>query len=368
MASPAELGAMRRALALAAAGTRRVSPRPSVGAVVLDPTGRTAGEGATAAGTGPHAEAVALAAAGERARGGTVVVTLEPCSHTGATPPCTDALLAAGVARVVYAVADPNPLAAGGGQVLRARGVDVEDQVLAEQAAVVLEAWLLAVRLDRPFVTWKYAASLDGQVAAADGSSRWVTSEQSRADVHRLRAEVDAIAVGLGTVLADDPRLTARLGEFAPGPPAQPLRVVLDSLARTPLTAAVLDSGAPTVVVVTDDAPPERVSELGRRAEIMVTKRTATGIDLPGLLAELHARDVRHLLVEGGPTLAGSFMAEGVVDKVIGYLAPVLLGSGRYPALAGPGVAGISDAVRLRLDEVVRIGPDLRLTARRGEA
>ncbi|MDQ6648663.1 MAG: bifunctional diaminohydroxyphosphoribosylaminopyrimidine deaminase/5-amino-6-(5-phosphoribosylamino)uracil reductase RibD [Actinomycetota bacterium] len=355
---------MRRALEIARAATREAGPRPGVGAVVLDSSGTAVGEGATRRTPGPHAEVVALAAAGGRARGGTVVVTLEPCSHTGATGPCTDALVAAGVVRVVYAVADPNPVAAGGGAVLQAAGVSVEAGLLGPEAERVHEAWLLGVRRERPFVTWKYAASLDGQVAAADGSSRWVTSEQSRADVHQLRSQVDAVVVGRGTVLADDPHLTARPGGVAVGPADQPLRVVLDSLARTHPASRVLDDAAATLVVVSEEAPPDRVAALRERAEVLVTKHTERGVHLPDLLGELHARGVVHLLLEGGPTLAGSFAAAGLVDRVVGYLAPVLLGSGRFPALTGAGLAVIGDAVRLRLDEVVRIGPDLRLTAR----
>ncbi|GAC1326908.1 MAG: bifunctional diaminohydroxyphosphoribosylaminopyrimidine deaminase/5-amino-6-(5-phosphoribosylamino)uracil reductase RibD [Mycobacteriales bacterium] len=368
MASRAETDAMRRALVLAAAGTRLVSPNPSVGAVVLDAAGQPVGEGGTKPRPGPHAEVVALAAAGTRARGGTVVVTLEPCAHIGFTGPCTAALLAAGVARVVYAVPDPNPVAGGGADVLRAAGVSVEAGLLAEQAARVHEAFLLAVRRGRPFVTWKYAASLDGQVAAADGSSRWITSEQSRADVHRLRAEVDAIAVGRGTVLADDPQLTARVPGAKRGCADQPLRVVVDSRARTHPAAKVLDDAAPTLVVVTEEAPADRVTALRRHAEVLIAKRSERGVDLTALLGELHLRGIRHLLVEGGPTLAGSFAADGLVDRVVGYLAPALLGSGRYPALTGAALPAITDAVRLRLDEVVRIGPDLRLTARPEEA
>ena len=211
MASGTETSALRRAVALSARALGTTSPNPPVGAVVLDAAGELAGEGWTAPPGGPHAEVGALEQAGERARGGTVVVTLEPCAHTGRTGPCTTALLDAGVARVVVACTDPTALAGGGAEVLRAAGVDVETGVLADEVALgPLEAWLTSRRTGRPFVTWKYAATLDGRSAAADGTSRWVTSEGSRADVHRLRAEADAVVAGVGTVLADDPLLDAR--------------------------------------------------------------------------------------------------------------------------------------------------------------
>ncbi len=324
---------MRRAIELAARGLGTTRPNPVVGCVVLDSTGAVAGEGWHERAGSPHAERVALDQAGERARGGTAVVTLEPCRHTGRTGPCTDALLNAGVARVVYAVPDPSAAAGGGGDLLAAAGVDVERGLLREEAEQGNEVWLTSVRLGRPHVTWKTASSLDGQVAAADGSSRWITGPAARRDVHLLRAQVDAVLVGVGTVLADDPELTARDVDAA----RQPLRVVLDRTGRTPASARVRNSAAETLVSA---AEPRR------------------------LLAELHAREVQSVLLEGGPTLAGSFLREGVVDRVLAYVAPVLLGSGRWPALLGTGQASIADAIRLRLDEVTRLGDDLRLSAR----
>jgi len=335
-----EAAVMTRACALAARGLGITSPNPVVGAVVLDVAGAVVGEGWHERAGGPHAEVVALRSAGERARGGTVVVTLEPCASTGRTPPCTEALLAAGVARVVYAVPDPSPQAGGGGQRLHAAGVDVSAGVGAEEAAQVNEAWLHATRTRRPFVTWKYAATLDGRVAAADGTSRWITGAEARADVHRLRATVDAVIVGIGTVLADDPQLTVR--DAAERPAArQPLRVVVDSSGRTPPGARVRDDAAPTAIV------------------------TGSGdrVDLPAMLADLYARGVRSALLEGGPTLAGSFVRDALVDRVIGYVAPALLGAGS-PALGDAGVATIRAARRLRLDDVTRVGADVRLTAR----
>lgn len=376
---------MRRAIELAARGRGTTSPNPVVGCVVLDAAGQVAGEGFHAYAGGPHAEVVALRAAGERARGGTAYVTLEPCAHTGRTGPCALALLEAGIARVVVAVSDPNPAAAGGADRLMRHGVAVTTGVLAAEAERGNAEWLTSVRLGRPHVTWKYAATLDGRSAAADGTSQWITSPEARADVHRLRGEADAIIAGIGTVLADDPRLTVRRppGDGAPadgpglptgrsGTDARPpgdgapatrplLRVVVDSDARTPLTARVLDGGAPTLVAVAADADADA---LASRAEVVrLARRRPYGIDLAGLLAELHRRQIVGVLLEGGPTLAGSFLKEGLIDRVVGYLAPALLGEGAA-ALGPAGAATIAETHRLEFEDVTPTGPDLRLTAR----
>ena len=313
-----EAEALQRAVAASRAVLGTTSPNPPVGAVVLDAAGALAGTGATHPPGGQHAEVVALAEAGERARGGTAVVTLEPCDHTGRTGPCTQALLAAGVARVVYAQPDA---ARGGAATLRAAGVDVAHRPV---PVAPLEPWLHAQRTGRPHVTWKYAATLDGRSAAADGTSRWITGEPARADVHRLRAEVDAVVVGVGTVLADDPELTVR-----PDPGRQPLRVVLDRSGRTPADARV----HPALVLA--DAP-------------------------AAALAALQERGVVSVLLEGGPTLAGAFVRAGLVDRVVGYVAPALLGDGPA-ALQGAGVGTIAQARRLRLVDVARFGDDVRL-------
>lgn len=328
--------AMRRARELGMSALGRTSPNPPVGAVVLDASGRHVGEGATAPAGGPHAEVTALAMAGPRARGGTAVVTLEPCAHTGRTGPCTAALLQAEIARVVYAVADPTDLAAGGGAVLRAAGVEVVAGVEAGEAADgALAAWLFAVRTGRPHVTWKYAATLDGRVAAADGTSRWITGPQARADVHHLRDVLDAVVVGSGTVLVDDPQLTTRGADGTPSA-RQPLRVVVDRRHRTGPRARVHDGVAPTVVL--DDADPAAV------------------------LVALHRLGVRSVLLEGGPMLAGAFVAARCVDRVVGYLAPALLGAG--PAALGPaGITTITEALRLWVDDVRLLGADLRVSA-----
>ena len=359
MASGHELDAVRRAVVLSRRALGTTSPNPPVGAVLLDAAGAVAGEGFTRPPGGPHAEVVALQQAGERARGGTAVVTLEPCRHVGRTGPCTEALLEAGVARVVVACADPTADAGGGAQVLRAAGVDVETGVLADEVALgPLEAWLTSRRTRRPFVTWKYAATLDGRSAAADGTSRWITGEASRADVHRLRAEHDAVVAGAGTVLADDPLLDARLPTGRPGP-VQPLRVVVDTRGRTPVQARALAGASPALVAT---GPLQADPGYPRRLEV------ATGpdgrVDLPALLKGLQdEHDVVSVLLEGGPTLAGSFVRAGLVDRVVAYLAPALLGAGPA-ALADAGAGTISAAHRLQICEVVRTGEDVRLVLR----
>ncbi|MGK5451066.1 bifunctional diaminohydroxyphosphoribosylaminopyrimidine deaminase/5-amino-6-(5-phosphoribosylamino)uracil reductase RibD [Streptomyces radiopugnans] len=353
---------MRRAVALSARGLGSTSPNPVVGCVVLDAAGRIVGEGWHRRAGGPHAEVHALAEAGEAARGGTAVVTLEPCDHTGRTGPCSRALIDAGVTRVVYAVADPTPAARGGGDTLAAAGIDVEGGLLAEEAAEVNAPWLTSVRLGRPYVRWKYAATLDGRTAAADGTSRWITSGEARADVHRLRAEADAVLVGSGTARADDPHLAVR---GVPGA-VQPLRVVADTEARAVHPGArVLDGAAPTLVAVADDLPDAATAHLDGHAEVLRLPRAGghgRGLDVTALLTALHGRGVRSVLLEGGATLAGAFVAARAVDRVTAYLAPALLGAGPA-ALADAGIATIADALRLTVTAIERTGPDLRIDA-----
>jgi diaminohydroxyphosphoribosylaminopyrimidine deaminase/5-amino-6-(5-phosphoribosylamino)uracil reductase len=358
-----ETAAMRRAVALAASALGRTAPNPVVGCVILDADGAVAGEGRHVFADVDHAETAALKQAGERARGGTAVVTLEPCARHGRTPSCALMLIDAGIARVVYAVPDPNPAQSGGGGVLRSGGVETEAGLLHDEAARDNEAWLLAIRERRPFVTWKFAASLDGRTSAADGSSKWVTGPEARADVHRIRNEVDAVAAGISTVVADDPQLTVRFGETLNE--RQPLRVVVDSTARLPLGARVLDGSARTLVATTEAAPADRVAALrDAGAEVVVLPAAADGhTSVEALLAHLFAHDVVHLLVEGGPKLAGSLVDARLVDRVVGYVAPVAIGSGR-PTLDNVGAPTIDDAWRLRLDDVTRLGDDVRMTWR----
>jgi len=321
---------------LAAEQARRVKgstyPNPPVGAVILSPDGDVAGVGATEPAGGPHAEVMALRAAGERASGGTAVVTLEPCNHHGRTPPCVDALLEAGVAAVVYAAADPNPVAAGGAGRLHAAGVAVTGGVCADEVTRgPLREWLHKQRTGMPHVTWKFATSIDGRSAAADGSSQWITSEAARADLHRRRAATDAIVVGTGTVFADNPTLTARLpdGSLAQ---RQPLRVVVGQREISPDTN-VLNDDSRTMVIRTRD-PHEVIKALSDRTDV---------------------------LVEGGPTLAGAFLRAGVINRILAYVAPILLG-GPVTAVDDVGVPSIARALRWRYESVEQIGPDLLLS------
>lgn len=307
-------------------------PNPPVGAVILDREGRVVGAGGTEPAGSAHAEVVALRRAGRLAAGGTAVVTLEPCNHYGKTPPCVNALLDAGIAAVVYAVADPNPSAAGGAARLAEAGVHVVTDVHADLvAAGPLREWLHKQRTGLPHVTWKYAASMDGRSAAADGSSQWITSEPARADLHRRRAAADAIVVGTGTVLADDPALTARQADGSLAD-RQPLRVVVGKR-EIPSEAKVLNDDSRTMVIRTHD-PVEVLNALADRTDV---------------------------LVEGGPTLAGAFLRAGVIDRILAYVAPILLG-GPITAVDDVGVASIARALRWRFDGVEQVGPDLLLS------
>ncbi|MET9223042.1 bifunctional diaminohydroxyphosphoribosylaminopyrimidine deaminase/5-amino-6-(5-phosphoribosylamino)uracil reductase RibD [Streptomyces sp. NPDC093221] len=361
MATATETDAMRRAVALSARALGDTAPNPVVGCVILDAEGARVGEGWHQRAGGPHAEVHALFAAGERARGGTALVTLEPCNHTGRTGPCAQALIEAGIVRVVYAVADPNPSASGGAATLRAAGVEVESGLLRDEAEAVNVAWLTSVRLGRPYVRWKYAATLDGRIAAADGSSRWISSAESRADVHRLRAESDAVVVGSGTLRADDPHLAVRGIDGV----TQPLRVVVDTRARTTADARVLDDAAPTLIAVGEDADTSHLPGVDTVRLPYARTEDGTeggGVDVAALLAALHMRGVRSVLLEGGPTLAGAFVAAGAVDAVTAYLAPALLGAGPN-ALGDAGITTIAQTLRLDVTDVARLGPDVRVTA-----
>lgn len=344
--SPAERAAMRRALAIARAPATPMGPNPRVGCVLLDAHGSPVAEGYHRGAGHPHAEVEALAALRtrgpqRRVAGLTAVVTLEPCDHTGRTGPCTQALLAGGVRRVVYAQADPNPVAAGGARTLAATGIDVRGGLLEDEAAELNRAWAFGLAHGRPLVTWKTATSLDGRSAAADGTSRWVSNTASRRDTHRLRAGCDVVLAGTGTVLTDDPRLTVRdAGDRALPPDRQPLRAVM-GLRDLPPASRVLDTAAPTVRLRTRD-PLEA-------------------------LAALYDAGRRHVFLEGGPTLAGAFLTAGLVDEVVAYVAPVLLGGGVH-AVEGLGIATITEALRLEVRDVATIGAgterDVRLTLR----
>lgn len=325
--SAAEDTALIRALQLARDSGVRRGPNPAVGCVLLDREGRVIAEGFHRGPGNPHAEAEALRAAGDASRGSTAVVSLEPCAHHGRTPPCAEALIAAGVRRVVFAQNDPNPLAAGGARVLRDAGVDVVGGVRSEEARAINPIWSAAVATGRPWVTWKVAASLDGCIAAADGTSQWITSAQSRAQVHQLRGQVDAVLTGTGTALADRPQLTAR-------PDGQPL-------ADQPLRA----------VMGMRDLPRDHPLFDGVR---LVTR------DPHEALAQLWELDVRHVLLECGSQLASAFLAADVVDEIVWFAAPILLGGRGTPVLeVGPPT--LSQARPWLITAVDRCGPDARI-------
>ncbi|MFD9700482.1 bifunctional diaminohydroxyphosphoribosylaminopyrimidine deaminase/5-amino-6-(5-phosphoribosylamino)uracil reductase RibD [Lentzea sp. NPDC059081] len=323
-------------MVLAIAESERVrgttSPNPPVGCVILDESGKAVGFGATQPIGGPHAEVMALKEAGTKAQGGTAVVTLEPCAHHGRTPPCTEALTEAGIKHVIHAVSDPNPRAAGGAKVLSDSGITVESGLLEQEVSRgPLRAWLHYARTGRPHVTWKYAATLDGRTAAQDGTSQWISSEASRKEVHDMRAKLDAIVVGSGTVGKDNPALTARDADGIP-------------LGRQPL---------PVVVGMSDLPPGAKLRNTALHLRTHVPDE---------VLAALAERGVVDVLLEGGPTLAGAFIRAGRVDRVLAYIAPALLGDGPA-AVLGAGVSTITDAVRLTVEEVTMSGPDVRISA-----
>jgi len=353
---------LERALGLAERGRGLTSPNPLVGAVVVA-GGRILGEGFHEGPGLPHAEIVALEEAGDGARGATLYTTLEPCDHFGRTPPCTQSIVRAGVARVVSAMGDPNPVVDGRGfAALEAAAIEVRTGVLAQEAARQNEAYLKHVRTGLPFVTWKMAASLDGKVASRDGTSRWITGEAARADVHRLRAASDAILVGAGTALVDDPSLTVRDPGYRGRPP---LRVLVDARGRVPETGDLFDQAARTMVATTGAAPRDRREAWrSRGAEVVEYEPEGGNVPLLQLLADLGKRDVQSVLLEGGPTLAWSMVEDRAVDKVVVYFAPKLIGGEAAPGvLGGRGFAPIAQAVRLRVASFDRVGEDLKVEA-----
>ncbi|RKY57306.1 MAG: bifunctional diaminohydroxyphosphoribosylaminopyrimidine deaminase/5-amino-6-(5-phosphoribosylamino)uracil reductase RibD [Candidatus Latescibacterota bacterium] len=348
---------MKLALRLARKGLGSTHPNPMVGALVVR-DGKVVGRGWHRRPGEPHAEVVALREAGDSARGATMYVTLEPCVHYGRTPPCVDRILEAGVSRVICATVDPNPLVDGRGiGKLRDAGVEVEVGVLEDEAKELNRAYFKYITTGRPFVTLKWAQTLDGRIATSSGDSRWITGEGARKHAHRLRAEADAVVVGVGTVLADDPQLTVRLTKGR-----DPLRVVLDSELRTPPTAKVL-SGGRAVLATTERASPERrkvLEEAG--AEVWVLPERDGRVDLEALLAKLAGEGRISVLVEGGREVLTSFLRRGMCDRIVIFLAPKLLGEG-IDALGDLGIDRISDALSLRILRTRRFGEDICLEA-----
>ncbi len=354
---------MRRALALAERARGLTSPNPMVGAVVVR-EGQVVGEGFHEAAGRPHAEIVALAAAGGAARGGTLYVTLEPCAHHGRTPPCAPAVAESGVRRVVVAIQDPSPAVDGRGlERLRAAGIAVTTGVLAAEAAAQNRVFLTAVSRGRPHVTLKAAAALDGRIADSAGRSRWITGPAARAHAHRLRSESDAIVVGVGTVLCDDPALTVRLDRPWP---REPWRVVLDTAARTPVQARLITAATPAraLIAIGERAPEERARALRDAGATVIRLPEREGrVDLTALLAALAAREVRGVLVEGGSEVAGAFVAAGLVDRVALFVAPLVLGGRAAPAAVGGPGRSLGEAMRLGPLQVQHLGDDLLIEA-----
>jgi diaminohydroxyphosphoribosylaminopyrimidine deaminase/5-amino-6-(5-phosphoribosylamino)uracil reductase len=353
---------MARALELARAAKGRTSPNPAVGAVIVR-EGRIVAEGATQPGGRPHAETVALAAAGPAARGATMYVTLEPCAHYGRTPPCADAIIAAGMAEVHVATLDPDPRVAGRGVGrLRAAGIVVTIGERAAEARDLNEDFARWVTTGRPLVIAKFAASLDGHSATRTGDSRWITDQAARLEVHRLRDRVDGILAGIGTILRDDPQLTTRLPE-AERPVHHPQRFVLDSLARTPPSARILSRETPgtTTILATERAPESRRAALeAAGAEVLVLPAGSDGrVSLPDALDALGRREITSLLVEGGPTVHGAFLDQHLVDRIEAFIAPLIIGDRAAPlAVAGAGAETLAQATRLLDVQSRRLGPD----------
>ena len=350
---------MAQALRLAERGAWTTRPNPMVGCVIVA-DGDVVGEGFHVQKGGPHAEVVALQAAGDRARGATAYVTLEPCAHTGSTGPCADALIAAGVTRVVAAMRDPFPQVDGAGfERLRAAGIAVASGLMETQARALNRGFLSRVERRRPWLRVKLACSLDGRTALANGESKWISGAASRADVMRWRARAGALLTGSGTVLADDPHLTVRLNDDAPF--ATPLRVVLDAGLATIARGNIRDAAAPTLYVHAHDTKVPRDFDAPRAS---VARGAAGQLDLAAVLALLGEAGINEIQVEAGATLSGAFLRAGLVDELLLYIAPVLLGERGRPLFDGLGIETMAQRLQMQTVETRRIGDDLRLLLR----
>lgn len=354
---------MREALALAAQSIGLSEPNPRVGCVIATATGQVLGRGFTQEAGGPHAEVMALrdaAANGHDVRGATAYVTLEPCSHHGRTPPCCDALIAAGLGRVVAASQDPNPLVAGTGSArLRAQGIAVTTGLLADASRELNIGFFSRMLRKRPWVRLKSAVSLDGRTALENGQSQWITGVAARTDGHAFRKRAGAILTGVGTVLEDDPRLDVRLVDT----PKQPLRVIVDSRLETPPTAKILQPPGQVLLYAAVHDKGREAALKAQGAEITFAPGASAKVDLPSLLTDLAQRGVNELHVEAGHKLSGSFVREGLVDEFLVYQAPLLVGLGQGLASFGP-LETLADALALRFVGIERLGPDLRLLLR----
>jgi len=353
---------MRRAVSLARRGLGKTSPNPMVGCVVVR-DGRIVGEGWHRKAGTPHAEVHALNQSGDKARGADVYVTLEPCCHHGKTPPCTDALIKAGVARVFIGMKDPNPLVAGGGiSALRKAGIDIECGILERECMILNENFIKHITTGLPFIILKSAMTLDGKTATSAGDSKWITCEKSRRYVHRLRATVDAVAVGVGTVVADDPQLTCRMGIRG----KDPLRIVVDSRLRTPLEAVILglESKSRTVIATTESDPCRAEAYVRRGADVLVCAESEGRVDIHDLFRKLGDRGVQSVLIEGGRDLAGSLVRKGLVDKYFLFYAPKIYGGeDGLGFVAGTGPEKMEAAYRLRDITLLRFDQDILVQA-----
>jgi len=361
-----DIAFMTEALALAARGAGATSPNPMVGCILVN-KGKVVGTGWHEGPGKAHAEVAAILDAGENARGATAYVTLEPCNHTGRTGPCTEAIIEAGIVEVVYALADSNPVAANGATRLLTAGVKVRGGVCADEARELNRGWTHSLEHNRPYITGKTAMSLDGRIATSGGESKWITGEISRARAHQLRKFADAIIVGANTVIADDPALTARIGDET----HHPLRVILDSTGRTPPGAKVYERVGKGALVVTTKKAPHRTLEAYRElgAEPLALSEGRDGRpDLEDLLGELHQRGVVNVLVEGGGGVLGSFFDADLLDELHLFIAPKLIGGGK-PAFGGDGIEHLRDSERFSFSAPEQLGADTLLRAiRRMEA
>lgn len=351
---------MRFAIELAKAGIGQTSPNPVVGAVVVK-NGEIVGFGAHLKAGEPHAEVHALCMAGEKAKDADVYVTLEPCSHYGKTPPCADLLIETGVKRVIIATTDPNPLVAGKGIAkLRQAGIEVDVGILKQEADELNQVFFHYIATKTPFVTLKYASSLDGKIATKTGESKWITSEAARRDVHRYRHLHDAILVGVNTVIADNPSLTVRHVEGG----KNPIRIILDTHLRTPLDANVVNDGeAETWIVVGSGVKEEKIAQYSGK-HVQIIKMNQPKIVIDELLKVLGEKQVTSLFVEGGAEVHGSFIEAKAVNQVIAYIAPKVIGGKDAPApIGGSGFAQMADVMNLKIKSVETIGPDLKIVA-----
>jgi diaminohydroxyphosphoribosylaminopyrimidine deaminase/5-amino-6-(5-phosphoribosylamino)uracil reductase len=355
---------MSRALQLAAKGLYTTDPNPRVGCVLVR-DGEVVGEGWHEFAGGPHAEIHALQMAGDRAHGATAYVTLEPCCHHGRTPPCSDALIAAGVSRVVVAMEDPNPKVAGKGLAqLREVGIEVASGLLGVQAELLNPGFVMRMREGRPFVRCKLAMSLDGRTAMASGESKWITGPAAREDVQRLRARSSAIITGIGTVLSDDPQLNVRME----GSTRQPLRIVLDPHLSTPPTARLFQElGKTLIVTASNDEDLRKLLEEAGAEVVVLAKVADDSIDLEALMVLLAEREVNEVLLETGATLSGAMLHAGLIDELIVYMAPILMGNNARGLFHTPGLEAMADVVPLAISEIRAVGEDWRITARIAE-